>query len=105
MHIGISLMYWPWFEPVEQLELAVQADLAGLHSVWVAEGYGQEAAAMLGLLAGCTRRILLGDAAGVDLLVVAPFGDRAALVAALAQHNCATAQPGEESRRFRCETS
>jgi F420-dependent oxidoreductase-like protein len=60
MQIGISLMYWPWFSPAEQLELAVQADLAGLHSVWVAEGYGQEAAAMLGLLAGRTRRILLG---------------------------------------------
>src|SRR5271157_1699429 len=60
MHIGISLMYWPWFEPAEQLQLAVQADLAGLHAVWVAEGYGQEAAAMLGLLAGRTRLILLG---------------------------------------------
>ncbi len=56
MQIGISLMYWPWFEPA---------------------------------------------AAGVDVLVVVPFGDRAALVDALAQHNCVTAQPGGESRRFR----
>ena len=60
MRIGISLMYWPWFTPPEQLALALQADRLGLHSVWVAEGYGQEAAAMLGLLAGRTDRILLG---------------------------------------------
>jgi hypothetical protein len=60
VRIGISLMYWPWFAPPEQLALAVQADRLGLHSVWVAEGYGQEAAAVLGLLAGRTDRILLG---------------------------------------------
>ena len=47
------------------------------------------------------ERLAEYDAAGVDVLVVVPFGDRAALVDALAQHNCATAQPGEESRRFR----
>jgi alkanesulfonate monooxygenase SsuD/methylene tetrahydromethanopterin reductase-like flavin-dependent oxidoreductase (luciferase family) len=60
MRVGISLMYWPWFTPQEQLALAQQADRLGLHSVWVAEGYGQEAAAMLGLLAGRTDRILFG---------------------------------------------
>jgi alkanesulfonate monooxygenase SsuD/methylene tetrahydromethanopterin reductase-like flavin-dependent oxidoreductase (luciferase family) len=60
VRIGISLMYWPWFAPQEQLALAEQADRLGLHSVWVAEGYGQEAAVMLGLLAGRTDRILLG---------------------------------------------
>jgi alkanesulfonate monooxygenase SsuD/methylene tetrahydromethanopterin reductase-like flavin-dependent oxidoreductase (luciferase family) len=60
VRIGISLMYWPWFTPPEQLDLAMRADRLGLHSVWVAEGYGQEAASMLGLLAGRTDRILLG---------------------------------------------
>lgn len=60
---------------------------------------------LVALVATLGERLAEYDAAGVDVLVVAPFGDRAALVAALAQHNCATAQPGEESRRFRCETS
>jgi alkanesulfonate monooxygenase SsuD/methylene tetrahydromethanopterin reductase-like flavin-dependent oxidoreductase (luciferase family) len=61
VRIGISIMYWPWFAPPEQLALAVQADRLGLHSVWVAEGYGQEAA-VLGLLAGRTDHVLLGAA-------------------------------------------
>lgn len=60
MHIGVSLMYWPWFEPDEQVALARQADRLGFHSVWVAEGYGQEVGATLGVLAGCTERVLLG---------------------------------------------
>jgi len=60
VQIGVSLMYWPWFTWTEQLDLARQADRIGLHSVWFAEGYGQEAVAMLGLVAGHTSRIKLG---------------------------------------------
>lgn len=53
-------MYWPWFTPDEQLRLAIQADQLGLHSVWFSEGYGQEAVAMLGYVAGQTVQIKLG---------------------------------------------
>ncbi len=60
MQIGVSLMYWPWFTPAEQLDLTRQADQLGLHSVWFAEGYGQDAVAMLGLAAGQTTRVKLG---------------------------------------------
>jgi len=60
VQIGVSLMYWPWFTPAEQLELTRQADQLGLHSVWFAEGYGQEAVAMLGMAAGQTTSIKLG---------------------------------------------
>jgi len=58
--LSLSVMYWPWFEPQEQLDLAVAADRAGFHSVWVAEGYGQDAVALLGWIAGRTERIGLG---------------------------------------------
>lgn len=60
MDIGLSVMYPPWFSIGEQLELAGLADRLGLHSVWAPEGYGQDAVALLGLLAGQTSRIALG---------------------------------------------
>lgn len=60
MQIGVALAYWPWFEIDEQVELSKLADRLGYHSVWLAEGYGQEGVAMLGLIAGQTERILLG---------------------------------------------
>jgi len=60
VEIALSVMYWPWFEPAEQLDMAVAADRAGFASVWVAEGYGQDAIALLGWMAGRTERIGLG---------------------------------------------
>jgi F420-dependent oxidoreductase-like protein len=61
MRAGVFVAYWPWFTPVEQLELAVLADDLGLDSVWVAEAWGQDAVSVLGMLAGRTQRIALGS--------------------------------------------
>jgi alkanesulfonate monooxygenase SsuD/methylene tetrahydromethanopterin reductase-like flavin-dependent oxidoreductase (luciferase family) len=36
VRVGLYLAYWPWFSPEEQIELARQADRAGLDSLWVA---------------------------------------------------------------------
>lgn len=63
MHLALSVAYAPWFSLDEQVSLARQADRLGFHSVWVAETWGQDAVAMLGLLAGVTERI--GLAAGI----------------------------------------
>jgi F420-dependent oxidoreductase-like protein len=60
MRIGVSVMYWPWFELDEQIALAEQADRLGFASVWVAESWGQDAVAMLGAIAMRTERIGLG---------------------------------------------
>lgn len=60
MQIGLALGYSPWIKQDEQIRLALQADQLGLHSVWVAETWGQDVVAMLGLLAGHTERIGLG---------------------------------------------
>lgn len=61
MRGGLFLAYWPWFTPEEQLECAVIADEAGLDSVWVAEGWGQDVVSLLGFLAGRTERVALGS--------------------------------------------
>jgi F420-dependent oxidoreductase-like protein len=61
MRAGIFVAYWPWFSPEEQVALAVQADEAGLDSVWVAEAWGQDAVSVLGVLAARTERIALGS--------------------------------------------
>lgn len=60
MRLGVFVAYWPWFAYDEQLALARQADRLGFDSVWVAEGYGQEAVAILGALTAITERIKLG---------------------------------------------
>jgi F420-dependent oxidoreductase-like protein len=60
MRLGVSLAYWPWFTVEEQFTLARSADRLGYDSLWVAEGYGQEAVALLGALAAVTERIALG---------------------------------------------
>jgi F420-dependent oxidoreductase-like protein len=60
VHIGVSLAYWPWFELDEMLALGQQADALGFHSVWVAEGYGQDGVAVLGALSAVTERVGLG---------------------------------------------
>ena len=61
MRIGLYLAYWPWFSPGEQVELARQADRAGLDSVWVAEAWGQDVVSVLGHLSAVTERIDLGS--------------------------------------------
>ena len=60
MRIGVSLLYPPWRQLPEQLAIARQADELGLDSVWVPEGYGQEAVALLGALSVTTQQIALG---------------------------------------------
>jgi len=60
VRIGLYLAYWPWFSPQEQIDLARQADEAGLDSVWVAEAWGQDAVSVLGHLTAVTERIDLG---------------------------------------------
>jgi F420-dependent oxidoreductase-like protein len=62
MDIGVALAYAPWIKLTEQIELAKVADRLGLHSVWVAETWGQDATAILGMLAGQTDQIKLGAA-------------------------------------------
>ncbi|QJY49922.1 LLM class flavin-dependent oxidoreductase [Pseudonocardia broussonetiae] len=61
MQLGAFVAYWPWFTYDEQVALARQADRLGYDSVWVAEGYGQEAVAILGALSAVTERIRLGS--------------------------------------------
>jgi F420-dependent oxidoreductase-like protein len=60
VRIGLYLAYWLWFSPEEQVELARQADRAGLDSLWVAEAWGQDAVSVLGHLSAVTERIDLG---------------------------------------------
>ncbi len=60
MKLAVQVAYWPWFEVQEQFDIARLADELGYHSVWVAEGWGQEATAVLGSLAAITRQIKLG---------------------------------------------
>lgn len=62
MKIGVMLAYQPWFTAAEQVGLARFADSVGLHSVWIAESYGQDVTAMLGLIAGQTEHVRLGSA-------------------------------------------
>jgi F420-dependent oxidoreductase-like protein len=61
MRLGVFVAYWPWFSYDEQVALAKRADRLGFDSVWVAEGYGQEAVAILGALSAVTERIRLGS--------------------------------------------
>jgi F420-dependent oxidoreductase-like protein len=61
VRIGLYLAYWPWFSAAEQVELARQADRAGLDSVWVAEAWGQDVVSVLGHLSAVTERIDLGS--------------------------------------------
>lgn len=60
MRLGVSLLYWPWIELAEQFALARLADELDFDSLWVVEGYGQEAVSMIGALAVATQRIGLG---------------------------------------------
>jgi hypothetical protein len=57
VRIGVFLAYWPWFSHTEQLQLAELADEGGLDSVWVSEGWGQDAVSVLATLAMRTERV------------------------------------------------
>lgn len=62
MQIAAYLAYAPWIPLNEQLRLGRLADDLNLHSVWVAETWGQDASAVLGALAATTERVRLGAA-------------------------------------------
>ncbi|MGH2874127.1 MAG: LLM class flavin-dependent oxidoreductase, partial [Solirubrobacteraceae bacterium] len=78
MRIGLFLAYWPWFSGHEQIDIAVAADQAGLDSVWISEGWGQDAVSMLGAVAARTERIALGS----GLMIVPARTPAAAAMAA-----------------------
>ena len=62
MRMQLALGYWPWISFEEQLELAAQADEAGMDGLWVSEAWGQDAVSILAVLADRTERIHLGSA-------------------------------------------
>jgi F420-dependent oxidoreductase-like protein len=79
MRIGLFLAYWPWFKGQEQIDIAVAADNAGLDSVWISEGWGQDAVSMLGAVAAQTERIAIGSGL---MIIPARTPSAAAMVAA-----------------------
>jgi alkanesulfonate monooxygenase SsuD/methylene tetrahydromethanopterin reductase-like flavin-dependent oxidoreductase (luciferase family) len=62
VRIQLALGYWPWVAYQEQLEMAAQADEAGLDAVWVSEAWGQDAVSVLAVIADRTERVALGSA-------------------------------------------
>lgn len=62
MKIQLSVAYWPWYSFEEQVELALEADRAGLDGVWVSEAWGQDVVSVLAVLADRTERIAVGSA-------------------------------------------
>ena len=61
MRIGIHVGHWER-RPHDVAHLAVEAERAGLDSVWVSETWGSDAAVLLSWIAARTRRIGLGTA-------------------------------------------
>ncbi|MFI0355756.1 LLM class F420-dependent oxidoreductase [Actinomadura sp. 9N407] len=64
MRLGYSLSYWgnTGLRPADHLELVTEAERLGYDSVWAAETYGTDPAALMAWLAGRTDRIGLGTA-------------------------------------------
>jgi F420-dependent oxidoreductase-like protein len=63
VRLGLNLRYFGVEAPVtEQLELVREAERLGFDSVWAAEGYGSDAATVLGWVAAHTSTIRLGSA-------------------------------------------
>ncbi|HYO86009.1 MAG TPA: LLM class F420-dependent oxidoreductase [Dermatophilaceae bacterium] len=62
MRLGLSLSYWGSGLPVQDLQLAQEADRLGYDVVWAAEAFGADAVSMLGWLAGQTEHVGLGSA-------------------------------------------
>ena len=59
--IHLSALYWPWYSLEEQIEMALEADRAGLDGVWVSEAWGQDVVSVLAVLADRTERIGIGS--------------------------------------------
>jgi len=63
VRLGVNIGYWGLgLSAREQLELVLEAERLGYHSVWTAEAYGSDAVSVLAWLAGQTERIRLGTA-------------------------------------------
>jgi len=63
MKLGVHLGYWGLgLTSQDQLDVVLEAEKLGYHSVWAAEAYGSDAATILGWLAGQTSTIRLGSA-------------------------------------------
>ncbi len=63
MRLGLHVGYWGLgLTPEQQLEIVLEAQSAGFHSVWAAEAYGSDTATVLAWLAANTDRIRVGSA-------------------------------------------
>jgi F420-dependent oxidoreductase-like protein len=62
MRLGLALGYWGRGPDPGQVELAVEAERLGYHSVWTAESWGSDAFTPLTWIAARTSRIRLGTA-------------------------------------------
>ncbi|WP_327085648.1 LLM class F420-dependent oxidoreductase [Nonomuraea sp. NBC_01738] len=62
MRLGYSMSYWggPGLGPADHLALVQEAEALGYESVWAAETYGTDPAALMAWIAGRTERIALG---------------------------------------------
>ena len=60
MRLGLALGYWGAAPSPGFLDLAVEAESLGYHSVWTAEAWGSDAFTPLTWIAASTSRILLG---------------------------------------------
>src|SRR6202142_916792 len=62
MKLGVHVAYWGLgMGPQDQLKIVQEAERLGYDSVWAAEAYGSDTAAVLGWLAGQTSTIRLGS--------------------------------------------
>ena len=59
MRLGLQLGY---DDPIAGVELALEAERLGFHSVWTSEAYGTDAVSPLGWIAARTERIHVGSA-------------------------------------------
>ena len=63
MKLGIHVGFWGLgMGPQDQLQVVLEAERLGYHSVWTAEAYGSDAATVLAWLAAGTSKIRLGSA-------------------------------------------
>jgi F420-dependent oxidoreductase-like protein len=63
LRLGVHIGYWGLgLSSAEQLELVLDAERLGYHSIWSAEAYGSDAVTILAWMAAQTERIRLGSA-------------------------------------------
>jgi F420-dependent oxidoreductase-like protein len=63
LRLGVHVGYWGLgLTSQDQLEIVLEAERLGYHSVWTAEAYGSDAATILGWIAGQTSTIRIGSA-------------------------------------------